>query len=251
MDLFNQFVSAFIGALIAVLPAGNTGVDTHVAADISATATPAVETVSGLAALRAELIGLQARFSVSGSQFERSQDETAETAESDEHSQFAASTTVGDRRGRGEGELRGRTVSTTSTAASEDVRRSHEDEGEIGSDDEGDDESEHEGGRGTAIPAAVTSIGAGVSGSVGAQTAAPTSFTATQVAAHASVASCYSSINGAVYDLTSWISQHPGGSAAIKGLCGKDGSAAFNGQHGGQSRPESELAGFKIGTLVK
>jgi cytochrome b involved in lipid metabolism len=248
MDLFNHLVSAFIGALIAVLPAGNTGVDTHVAADISATATPAVETVSGLSALRAELIGLQARFSVSGGHFERSQDETPETTESDEHSQFAASTTVGDRHGRGEGELRGRTVSTT---ASEDVRRSHEDERETGSDDEGDDESEHEGGRGAAIPAAVPSIGAGVSGSVGAQTATPTSFTAAQVAAHASVASCYSSINGAVYDLTSWISQHPGGSAAIKGLCGKDGSAAFNGQHGGQGRPESELAGFKIGTLVK
>jgi hypothetical protein len=27
--------------------------------------------------------------------------------------------------------------------------------------------------------------------------------------------------------------------------------AAFNGQHGGQARPASELAGFKIGTLAQ
>ena len=33
-------------------------------------------------------------------------------------------------------------------------------------------------------------------------------------------------------------------------ICGKDGSSAFNDQHGGQSRPKNELAGFEIGTLV-
>jgi cytochrome b involved in lipid metabolism len=74
-------------------------------------------------------------------------------------------------------------------------------------------------------------------------------FTMTQVAAHKSSASCYTVISGEVYDLTSWISQHPGGSSAILSICGVDGTAAFNGQHGGQSRPASELAGFKIGVL--
>lgn len=76
------------------------------------------------------------------------------------------------------------------------------------------------------------------------------SFTMALVAAHNSAASCYSAINGSVYDLTSFIGQHPGGQAAIKSLCGVDGSAAFNGQHGGAGRPASELASFKIGILA-
>jgi hypothetical protein len=57
-------------------------------------------------------------------------------------------------------------------------------------------------------------------------------------------------INGGVYDLTAWISKHPGGERAILSICGKDGSAAFNDQHGGQRRPANELSGFKIGTIA-
>ena len=67
---------------------------------------------------------------------------------------------------------------------------------------------------------------------------------------HATAASCWSAINGNVYDLTKWINRHPGGPSVIKGLCGRDGSAGFNGQHGGQSRPASELAAFKIGKFA-
>lgn len=77
------------------------------------------------------------------------------------------------------------------------------------------------------------------------------SYTLAQVQAHNSQASCYTTINGSVYDVTTWISRHPGGARAILSLCGKDGSSAFNDQHGGQRRPESELAGFKIGVLAK
>jgi uncharacterized membrane protein len=67
---------------------------------------------------------------------------------------------------------------------------------------------------------------------------------------HANAKSCWSAINGNVYDLTKWINRHPGGAAVIKGLCGRDGTAGFNGQHGGQSRPASELAAFKIGKFA-
>jgi cytochrome b involved in lipid metabolism len=77
------------------------------------------------------------------------------------------------------------------------------------------------------------------------------SFTLAQVATYNSQTSCYSAINGVVYDLTSWISRHPGGAREILGICGKDGSSAFNGQHGGQGRPASILSGFEIGTLAK
>jgi cytochrome b involved in lipid metabolism len=75
-------------------------------------------------------------------------------------------------------------------------------------------------------------------------------ITMAQVATHAGASSCWAAINGKVYDLTNWINQHPGGPDKILAICGTDGSAAFNGQHGGERRPESELANFYIGTLT-
>lgn len=72
-----------------------------------------------------------------------------------------------------------------------------------------------------------------------------------QVATHDSGTSCWTTINGKVYDLTNWVYRHPGGPGAILSLCGTDGSAAFNYQHGGQRRPANELAGFYIGDLTK
>lgn len=87
----------------------------------------------------------------------------------------------------------------------------------------------------------------------------PSSSTSTQsvkkgyalsdVATHKDASSCWSAINGKVYDLTSWINQHPGGPDNILRICGIDGSAAFNNQHGGQRRPEEELTNFYIGEL--
>jgi cytochrome b involved in lipid metabolism len=82
------------------------------------------------------------------------------------------------------------------------------------------------------------------------QTATAT-YTLAQVAMHNKASSCWTAINGSVYDVTTWINQHPGGPGPILSLCGTDGSAAFNGQHGGQARPAAELATFKIGTLVQ
>lgn len=82
-----------------------------------------------------------------------------------------------------------------------------------------------------------------------AASSAAGSYTLTEVAKHASASSCWTAINGKVYDVTAWISQHPGGQRAILGLCGKDGSSAFNGQHAGQGRPTAELKQFLIGTL--
>ncbi len=76
-------------------------------------------------------------------------------------------------------------------------------------------------------------------------------YTLAQIAAHSTKADCWTTVNGNVYNVTSWISQHPGGQEAILSLCGKDGSAAFNGQHSGDRRPATELASFKIGTLAK
>ncbi len=77
------------------------------------------------------------------------------------------------------------------------------------------------------------------------------SYTLAQISTHKDATSCWSTINGGVYDLTTWIGGHPGGVQAILSICGKDGSAAFNGQHGGQKMQENKLATFKIGVLIK
>lgn len=74
-------------------------------------------------------------------------------------------------------------------------------------------------------------------------------YTSAQVASHNSAASCWSVVSGSVYDLTSYVSSHPGGSSAINSLCGKDATSAFTGQHGGESSPTNALASLKLGTL--
>lgn len=84
-----------------------------------------------------------------------------------------------------------------------------------------------------------------------ATSTANTAFTMAEVTTHNGRASCYTTISGSVYDLTAWIDKHPGGPDKILSLCGTDGTAAFTGQHGGQRRPEQELASFKIGVLTQ
>jgi hypothetical protein len=76
-------------------------------------------------------------------------------------------------------------------------------------------------------------------------------YTLADVAKHSSVSSCWAAVNGNVYDLTKWINQHPGGPERIKSICGTDGSAAFNGQHGGDTKPEAMLKTFLIGPLTR
>jgi cytochrome b involved in lipid metabolism len=74
-------------------------------------------------------------------------------------------------------------------------------------------------------------------------------YTSAQVASHNSGASCWGVVSKSVYDLTSYVSSHPGGASAISALCGKDATSAFTGQHGGQANPTNVLASFKLGTL--
>ena len=74
-------------------------------------------------------------------------------------------------------------------------------------------------------------------------------YTLADVAQHATQASCWSAIDGNVYDLTDWIARHPGGPAAIEHICGTDGSSAFDGQHKGQARPDQDLSNYLLGPL--
>ncbi len=75
------------------------------------------------------------------------------------------------------------------------------------------------------------------------------SYSMSDITLHADAQSCWTSINGNVYDLTSWVNQHPGGKDAILYLCGKDGTSAFTGKHGGQPKQEIKLDSFLIGKL--
>ncbi len=77
-----------------------------------------------------------------------------------------------------------------------------------------------------------------------------TTYTLADIAKHAVKADCWTTINGSVYNLTSFIPNHPGGDRILV-VCGKDGTSAFEGQHDGQGDPAKELATHKIGTLAK
>lgn len=74
-------------------------------------------------------------------------------------------------------------------------------------------------------------------------------FTMEIVATHSTQASCWSVIDGKVYDLTSWIAQHPGGAGNILRICGKDGSAAFSGQHGSNAQAKATLPNYFLSNL--
>jgi cytochrome b involved in lipid metabolism len=75
------------------------------------------------------------------------------------------------------------------------------------------------------------------------------SYTLAEVSVHNSQSSCWTTVQGKVYDLTNFISSHPGGEGNILRICGIDGTAAFEGQHGGQGRPEQILTTMFIGNL--
>ncbi len=74
-------------------------------------------------------------------------------------------------------------------------------------------------------------------------------YTMDEVKAANTPEKCWTVIRGTIYDLTAWISKHPGGERGILSLCGTDGTAKFTGKHGGQAGPEKALSGFEIGKL--
>ncbi len=72
-------------------------------------------------------------------------------------------------------------------------------------------------------------------------------YTLAEVSVHSDAASCWSIIDGNVYDLTEFIDMHPGGERNILKICGKDGTDTFMGKHGGDAKPEAALANFLVG----
>jgi len=101
----------------------------------------------------------------------------------------------------------------------------------------------------TTEPGSVTTSPAGTTSTPGNSATDQSGYTMANVAQHNNASSCWAAINGNVYDLTSWINQHPGGPERILSICGTDGTAAFNGQHAGQSQPANILKNFLLGPL--
>lgn len=84
-------------------------------------------------------------------------------------------------------------------------------------------------------------------------------LTKEEVAKHSSANDCWIIIDGVVYDLTSFISRHPGGSEILR-ACGIDGTSLFkqretsSGESIGSGTPhsssaQSQLEQFKLGNL--
>ena len=53
-----------------------------------------------------------------------------------------------------------------------------------------------------------------------------------------------------MYDLTEFVTRHPGGKNKILDICGRDGTSAFQGQHEGERKPATILANYRIGDYI-
>lgn len=79
------------------------------------------------------------------------------------------------------------------------------------------------------------------------------SFTAAQVATHNNASDCWTIISGNVYNITSYVGQHPGGNEILR-ACGTDATALFTGtdpsgrRHSGVA--ENILSTMQVGTLA-
>lgn len=81
-------------------------------------------------------------------------------------------------------------------------------------------------------------------------------YTAAQVAQHGSATDCWMIIGSEVYDLTSFLDQHPGGAYAMIPYCGKDGTQGFATMDRGRGQTHSASANqlkedYKIGTATR
>ena len=79
--------------------------------------------------------------------------------------------------------------------------------------------------------------------------AATGALTAATVAQHNTAADCWSIVSGNVYNLTKWVTLHPGGAPVIKSMCGTDATAAYTGKHGNGATAARNLAFYKLGAL--
>lgn len=84
------------------------------------------------------------------------------------------------------------------------------------------------------------------------QPAQTTNLTAGEVAKHNSASDCWIIVNNGVYQVSEYLSLHPGGAGRITPYCGSDATQAFETQGGRgshSSRADTDLSQLKIGDL--
>lgn len=78
------------------------------------------------------------------------------------------------------------------------------------------------------------------------------SLTLSEVAKHNMVGDCWIIVQGSIYNVTQYLSLHPGGSNRITTFCGQDATNAYSTQGGKGSHSsfaDSELGKLKLGQL--
>jgi cytochrome b involved in lipid metabolism len=76
-------------------------------------------------------------------------------------------------------------------------------------------------------------------------------YTLADVAVHNTQADCWTLVFDKVYNITTYIRNHPGGASSISKICGKDGTSIYDNKHGGSSSQALILSTYKIGVLAK
>lgn len=141
-------------------------------------------------------------------------------------------------------------VATPTSAKAKEIKKEDSRHESDDNDDEDEDEDDDRDGdsRGGAVTQPIQ-VTLPVSTSTTPAVPAVTSYTLLQVSTHKTSTDCWSVVSGGVYNLTSWIAKHPGGEAAIKGMCGVDGTVGFLAQHNGDTKAVNTLVAYKIGIL--
>lgn len=79
-----------------------------------------------------------------------------------------------------------------------------------------------------------------------------TQYTKDQIATHSTKNDCWLIIDGSVYDVSSYLNEHPGGVAQVTPFCGKDATQAFatmNGRGSHSSAADQIKQKYLVGTL--
>lgn len=79
----------------------------------------------------------------------------------------------------------------------------------------------------------------------------PRSLEIEEVQEHASPTDCHTIIRGGVYNITSFLEQHPEGKMNTENTCGMDSTVLFESQYGGLPAEEEQLKNLFVGLLVK
>ena len=83
--------------------------------------------------------------------------------------------------------------------------------------------------------------------------AGPPRFSSAEIAVHNTTASCWLLIDARVYDVSTYLTQHPAGSRTITPWCGRESTVAFKTEDGEgthSSRAYGDLAAYEIGVLA-